>query len=235
MSSKEPNGFSILCVFNDQEKLHNYLVQSLERQKAPYELIAIDNRNNAFKCAARVLNAAAAKAKYDHLMFVHQDVALGSDTWLLDARNAIAHLDDFGAAGAAGKSGQGLVANVLYGIPPKKLECAPIQAPVPVQTLDGCLLIVPKEIFLAIGFDEQTCPGWYLYVADYCLDVARLGRKVYVLPHAIYHESIGLANRRVYQEARRNIINKHQSHVSAIYMTVGDWKSRPKIPETIPR
>lgn len=225
MRSKSADGVSIICVFNDTEKLQRLLVPSLQKQKVDHELIAIDNRENHFTCAARVLNAAARTARYDHLMFVHQDVALGSDNWLDEALKDIARLAVFGAAGAAGKDAGGLVGNVSYGNPPRKLDCPPIEAPVPVQTLDGCLLIVPKALFLQIGFDEQTCPGWYLYVANYCLDATRLGRGVYVLPHAIYHESIGIGKRRFYQKTWNNIITRHRNHFDSIYLTVGDWKN----------
>ncbi len=221
---KAAKGVSIICVFNDQEKLDRLLIPNLKIQKAEYELIAIDNRQNDFTCAASVLNAAAGKAKYDNLMFVHQDVALGSYTWLCDTLKDLAQLDEFGGAGAAGKNAGGLVGNVTYGNPPRKLACPAIEAPVPVQTLDGCLLTVQREFFLKIGFDEITCPGWYLYVANYCLDAARLGRKVYVLPHAIYHESIGLGKRRFYQKTWKNIIARHRGNFDSIYLTVGDWK-----------
>ena len=225
MTHPEPKGFSIICVFNDQNKLDKYLVESLKNQKTACELIAIDNRTQRFKCAATVLNAAAARAKYDLLMFVHQDVALGSDTWLADARNDISRLENFGAAGVAGNSARGLVAGVYHGNPPEPIGRARLTKPVPVQTVDGCLLIVPKKLFLETGFDARTCPGWYLYVANFCLDMARLGRRVYVLPREIYHESTGPGNRRVFDEARRNIINKHRDQVDMIYTTVGEWKT----------
>ncbi|WP_041280886.1 glycosyltransferase, partial [Desulfosudis oleivorans] len=225
MAHPEPKGFSIICVFNSQAKLDKYLVESLKHQKTACELIAIDNRPQRFKCAATVLNAAAARAKYDLLMFVHQDVALGSDTWLADARNDIDLLENFGAAGVAGNGPLGVVASILHGTPPRRLGRVRLTKPVPVQTVDGCLLIVPKKLFLETGFDARTCPGWYLYVANFCLDMARLGRKVYVLPREIYHESTGPGNPRVLDEARRNIINKHRDQVDIIYTTVGEWKT----------
>ena len=94
-----------------------------------------------------------------------------------------------------------------------------------VLTLDGCLIIVPRKIFEGISFDETTSNGWYLYVVDYCLDLTRLGYNIYVLPHQIYHESMGPYDCSVYEKARKNILEKHQTHTKMIYTTVGDWKT----------
>jgi hypothetical protein len=70
---------------------------------------------------------------------------------------------------------------------------------------------------------EETCSGWYLYVADYCLTLKRHGCKVYVLPNEIYHKSTGPADREVYGETVSNMIRKHREHVPTIYTTVGEW------------
>ncbi|MFZ5564191.1 MAG: glycosyltransferase [Thermodesulfobacteriota bacterium] len=228
MPDKTSAGFSIICVFNDRKKLSRYLIQSLKLQKTRYELIAIDNRQNIFPCAATVLNETAARARYDLLMFVHQDVALLSDTWLTDAQNNIESLDNFGGAGVAGNGPQGVVAGIFHGTPPKPVGRVRITKPMPVQTVDGCLLIVPKNLFLGTGFDERTCPGWYLYVANFCLDMARQGRHIYVLPREVYHESTGPGNSRVLDETRKNIIQKHRDHVGMIYTTMGEWSTGTK-------
>ena len=153
---KKPNGFSIICVFNDQSKLNDYLVRSLQMQEARFELLTIDNRGGEITCGAKVLNKTALNAKYDHLMFVHQDVALGSVTWLSDVQRDIGYLSRFGAAGVAGKSETKFAASVSHGIPPQFVGPKRLTEAVPVQTLDGCLIIVPKKVFLKNGFDEKT-------------------------------------------------------------------------------
>ena len=219
----------MICVFNDQSKLDNCLVRSLRMQEARFELLVADNRYGKITCGAKTLNEMALNAKYDYFMFVHQDVTLGSAAWLGNVQGDFKHLKQFGAAGVAGKSEAGLSASVFHGTPPQFVGPQHLTEAVPVQTLDGCLMIVPKEIFLKNGFDEKTCKGWYLYVVDYCLDLARRGLKVYVLPHEVYHESRGPSDPTVYEETKQNIIRKHRCHTSMVYTTMGNWKTGRKL------
>lgn len=220
-----PNGFSIICAYNSQNKLERFLLKSLRGQSAPYEILLIDNRQGEFKSAPRILNETARKAKFDHLMFVHQDVTLDSPSWLADVQKTLPRLGSFGAAGVAGRNSKNMFASVLHGNPPKPVGAHRLKRPVPVQTLDGCLMIVPKAVFLEQGFDEATCDGWYLFVADYCLDLARRGLNVYVLPQKIYHESPGPSDPAVYEQTKARLLGKHHDHVTEICTTVGVWKT----------
>lgn len=76
---------SVVCVYNNEKTLKSVLLESLERQTVEYELITLDNRDGRFKSAAEALNYGGAKAKGDYIMFVHQDMWLGTDSWLEDA------------------------------------------------------------------------------------------------------------------------------------------------------
>ncbi|MBN1547649.1 MAG: hypothetical protein JW902_13440 [Syntrophaceae bacterium] len=219
-------GFSIICACNDYDKLDRYLIPSLNRQKSPHELFVIDNSDGHYSSAASILNQTAKKAQYDYLMFVHQDVALLSETWLFDTQNRLNSLKNLGAAGVAGRGKRGRVkAAVLHGIPPRPAGREPLQNNVKVQTLDGCLLIVPKHIFERLPFDEAHS-GWYLYVAGYCLDLLRNGYQSYVIPELIYHESTGPADPCTYEGAIQYLIAKHGSRIDTIYTTVGKWKTK---------
>jgi GT2 family glycosyltransferase len=218
-------GFSIICVYNNRRKLNDYLIRSLNHQTFPFEFLAIDNTQGEAISAARVLNKTAGKARYDYLMFVHQDVALDSKEWLANVRRDLDSLYRLGAAGVAGKSQNGLAASVSHGNPPFFVGPEKLNSPVQVQTLDGCLMIVPRKIFERLSFDETTLEGWYLYVVDYCLDLTRLGYRIYVLPHQIYHESTGPSDSSVYRKTLNKILEKHRSHTRMIYTTVGDWQT----------
>ena len=220
------DGFSIICVYNNRDKLDHFLLKSLEGQSATFEFIGIDNQAGKFASAPQVLNEAAKGAKFDHLMFVHQDVALSSSDWLADVQNTLKQVRRYGAVGVAGAAGSGVHASVSHGVPPQPASKRRLKRPKAVQTLDGCLMIVPKSIFAEQGFDEETCRGWYLYVADYCLDLDRRGLKVYVLPHGIYHEGTGpSSDPSVYESARRALLMKHREHVRKVYMTIGVWET----------
>jgi len=217
--------FSVICAFNDPERLGKFLLPSLRRQGAPFELIAVDTRGGGQAGAAATLNEAAGGARGGYLMFVHQDVALGSDSWLADACRDLGRISRLGAAGVAGAWRGGSVASVSHGDPPRLACPGQIRKPFRVQTLDGCLMIVPGEVFRRVRFDESTCGGWHLYVADYCLDLARLGYRVHVLPHPVYHESTGPKDPGVYEVARRRLLEKHRARESTIYTTVGVWRT----------
>jgi hypothetical protein len=220
---QEAQGISVICAYNNREKLDKYLVRSLDRQKSPFELLVIDNTQGRYPSAAGILNETAKMARYDYLMFVHQDVALMADTWLIDAQRSLIHLRDLGAVGAAGNGSKGVASSVHHGNPPfRKLRKKP-RKPVPVQTLDGCLMIVPKAVFQKIPFDEKVVNGWYLYTANYCLDLTRAGYLIYVLPCAVYHESTGPADPVSYDQARQVLIERHRDHLKVIYTTVGTW------------
>lgn len=226
--SAQEKGFSVICVYNDRQKLDDYLGKSLNRQTLPFELIAIDNTTGKFKSAAPLLNEAARKARYDYLMFAHQDVFLRSRKWLEKALQDLEKLHPFGAAGVAGKIDEELLASVRHGNPPHVVGRRKLRKPVRVQTLDGCLMIVSREIFLNIPFDEKAVDGWMLYVANYCLDLIRHGYGNFVLPHDVYHESTGCNDRNAIQKVMDKIIARHQDHIEIIYTTVGTWKTSPE-------
>ena len=218
------NGFSIICAFNNQQKLNQFLIKSLQNQDFPFELITIDNTNNHYSCAAETLNNAVEKAYYQYLMFVHQDIELIKSDWLSNVARTLDSIPLFGAVGVAGKNIEGLFASVYHGTPPHLVSSERLANPVLVQTLDGCLVITHKKIFKKIKFDKETCSGWYFYVTNYCLDLAQLGYKVYVLPQMVYHESIGPSNSQVYEQTKQAIISKHRKYLTKIYTTMEDWE-----------
>ncbi len=218
-------GISVICVYNNRDKLDRYLIRSLQGQDAPFELLAVDNTRGRYPSAAAILNKTAKKSRCEYLMFVHQDVALMSDTWLRDAHTAVRRLSDLGAAGVAGNGRKGGVKSVIHGNPPfRKLRKKP-RTPVQVQTLDGCLMIVPREVFHKIPFDEGSVNGWYLYIAHYCLELIRAGYLIYVLPYTVYHESTGPSDPNAYEGARQDLIARHRDHLPVIYTTMGTWKT----------
>ncbi|MFZ2445470.1 MAG: hypothetical protein WAW37_03860 [Syntrophobacteraceae bacterium] len=218
---------SVICVYNNINILNKYLLRTLRRQDSPFQSITIDNTSGKYKSAPKILNDFAGKARHDYIMFVHQDVGLRSDTWLTDVEAQIKTLDRFGAAGAAGKHVDGRFASsIWHGDPPEPINPARLREPVPVQTIDGCLMIVSRAAFQKMPFDEQTCKGWYLYVADYCLDLGRSGRKVYVLPNEVHHESPGPSDPKLYMNTVRDIVEKHKEHTPVIRTTIGEWDTR---------
>jgi hypothetical protein len=223
-ADKSTAGVSVICPFNSREKLERYLLPSITSQRAPHELLLIDNTRGHHPSAAQVLNRTARQAVYDHLLFVHQDVSLDHPNWLTDALEELSTLKRLGAAGVAGRNRKGMVSSVYSGFPRRLVgEGWKPSVPVRVQTLDGCLLLVSRKLFLKFPFDESATDGWYLFVANYCLDLARMGHRSYVLTQGVFHESLGPANLSVLENSRARIVARHRDHIRTLYTTVGIW------------
>ena len=215
---------SIVVVYNDERGLNEILLRSLSDQTAKFELIAVDNTGGQFKSAAEALNHGGKQAKGKYIMFVHQDVDLGSISWLENVEEALDDISDLGIAGVAGLSEE------------KKnhwgrrrgyfSDCGetwgnPIQKPEEVQTLDECLLIVPKLIFSKTQFDEETFDGWHCYGVDYCLRVKQMGLRTCVLPAFIYHRSLKLNVKNLHKYQKR-VYSRHGKNYKKIHTMGGE-------------
>ena len=80
---------SLVCVYNNNDILNEYLFKSLEDQTAKFEFIPIDNTGKKFASAAQALNYGGEKAKGDYILFAHQDVNFCSLSWLEDAEKIL--------------------------------------------------------------------------------------------------------------------------------------------------
>lgn len=236
---------SVVCVYNNESLLRDCLVKSLHEQTVEHELIALDNTQGRFSSAAQALNYGGKLAKGKYIMFVHQDVDLCSKTWLEEAEKILESISGLGIAGVAGMSGNGNTnrergRNIIkHGKPAKFWSWGTaIQKPEPVQTLDECLVIIPKSIFDLLPFDEKVCDNWHIYAVDYCLSVQKLGFGVYAIPMFIYHKSTGASTKSClqsvlslgwlpheYYQTLGKLLRKHKTNVKQVYTTVEDWNT----------
>ncbi len=239
---------SIVCTYNDEEILRDYLLKSLKDQTVEFELIKIDNTRNRFKSAAEALNYGGEKAKGKYIMFVHQDVDLCSSTWLKDVERILESIPDLGIAGITGMNEEGKKLNVIkQSIPPRWLPHIPIQKPTRAQTVDECLVIIPKSIFDMLPFDETVCDDWHLYAVDYSLSLKEWDKGVYVIPVVIHHlfksyikypESVVARIKDYFQtilslgslptgyyQTLPKVLKKHKKYFKWIYTTSGIWNS----------
>lgn len=231
---------SIVCVFNDQHTLQECLLASLARQSAKYELHTLDNRNFKYSSAAEALNTGAKNANGEYIMFVHQDIILEKETWLVDTERILNSIKNLGVAGVAGRQEKTRynTASVTHGIPPKFVGKIHLDEPVEVQTLDECLILIPRKVFTALKFDQNTCNDWHLYSIDYCLSVLNTGYKNYVIPTATYHKSLGRSTKSIiqilfqigslpqgYVNTVAKVIRKHRKKHKRIYTVCGTWNT----------
>jgi len=217
---------SIVSVYNNRSLLEKYLLKSLKNQTIDFELILVDNTSGKFNSAAEALNYGGHKTKGKYLMFVHQDYDLVTNNWLDEAENVLESLDSFGIVGVAGKSDKNVISNIKTGVPPILSSLFHIDEPKKVQTLDECLIIIPKTVFQKIKFDEITCDNWHLYATDYCLSVKKAGLDVYVIPLSGYHVSPGYSfSGEDYYSTLKKLVKKHKDYNNWIYTTTGSWST----------
>lgn len=230
---------SIVCVYNNEKILNDYLLKSLKNQTVDYELILLDNIEGQFKSAAEALNHGGKQAKGKYITFVHQDVDLSSNSWLEEAEKILDSIHNLGIAGVAGmKAKKGVLTLVEHGAPPRWAGSITIKKPEEVQTLDECLVIIPKSAFKSLQFDEEICDDWHLYAVDYCLSVKELGYDVYVIPMYVYHLSPGSKSKsklqivldlgslpKGYYSTMNKLLQKHKGYYKRIYATGADWNT----------
>ncbi len=217
---------SIVSVYNDQSLLEKRLFKKLDTQTLDFELILLENTSQKFNSAAEALNHGGNKAKGEYLMFVHQDYDLESDRWLADAEEIINNLENVGIVGVAGKYDRNMISNITTGVPPFLAGPIQIKEPKKVQTLDECLIIIPKKIFKEIQFDEDVCDNWHLYATDYCLTAQKAGYDVYVIPLGGYHASPGYSfSPEAYYSTLKKLVKKYKGDYKWIYTSTGSWST----------
>ena len=109
-----------------------------------------------------------------------------------------------------------------------EVGCA--EKPVEVQTLDECLLIIPRPVFRKLQFDEKLFDGWDCYGTDYCLSAKELGYKAYVIPiscsHSCLRGSYDLWEFKSLHKYQKITYKKHKKKYKIIYTFLGDisWR-----------
>jgi hypothetical protein len=202
-------------VYNDSAVLAARLLQSLERQTRKVEIISIDNRDGRFSQAAAALNAGAANATGDWIVFAHQDVAFLSDRWAEHVEQRLESCPDIGWAGVAGFTATGRKVGLILGM--ASVWGAAFTGTLEVQTLDECVLIHRRQP--GPYFDEEI-GGWHAYGVDACCDALIRRFRNYVLDAPVWHDSKG-TNVSGLRDAHHYVWLKHRGRIREIFTTCG--------------
>jgi GT2 family glycosyltransferase len=189
----------------------NSLIDSIEDTAGvDFEVITIENQGQFSICAA--YNQGLAKAKYNYLCFVHEDVIFKSPGWGLEAVSVMKNNEDIGLIGVAGSKfksslhlgwyvpilkemsrgciyqGQNSFESVFDDFDPNEIK----QQVEDVVILDGVILFTKKSIFQKCFFDEKMLTGFHGYDTDFSLQVFFSGKRVVVdRAMKIFHFSLG--------------------------------------------
>lgn len=224
MKNIDPPLFSVVCVYNDEKILEDYLLKGLSDQDCSYETLLIDNRNGSYVSAASAFNSVLQGAKGRYVIFSHQDIFLGRSDSLSQIEKTLEGWGENVVAGIAGKKeGSWTISNITHGDPPSRPGKTGVQKAEKVQTFDECFYVVSKKLLDRSPFDEVTCSGWHLYAVDYCLSVENYAT-VLVLPlQGIHHKGGNSFDLGGYYQILKKVAGKHRGDVKKIYTTCGDW------------
>lgn len=213
---------SIICVYNNQEILEEYLIKSLDSQTDNYELILVDNRENQFSSASSALNYGAGQAHGEYLVFAHQDINFSDKNWIKNTSKQLDELSNIGIVGVAGKTVDSIVrSNIKQGLTPVDVSPYKLDVAEKASTIDECLFIIPKEVFDMIPLNEE-CDDWHLYAVDYVYNIKNKGLDAYIIPTLLEHRSKGASMSEGYYKTLPKLQKKYLKR-GLIRTCMGDW------------
>lgn len=222
--------FSFICPSNDRAVFDACTGASLAAQgNRDFELICVDTVAQRYASAAAALNAGAAQAQGDYLVFLHQDICFEDPNFVERLADWVRRCD-FAVAGVAGadrgssrwrtKSRTNIVQGADKHHSGRFIEG---DGALPCQTLDECLFIIPRALFCTREFPEFF-PTWHLYAVEYCLWALRENRgAVLALPLKLWHRSSGASFNLNYFDALSVLRRDYRRFTGMIYTTMGAW------------
>lgn len=212
----------IICSVDAQaaETLRQNMAETIG---VPHEVLVFDNRHTAYGIG-KVYNLCARNARYDLLCFAHEDIRFDTPDW---GRTIAEQLQraDCGVIGFAGSTARpdtpsGWRINREYSrlhyiqrqgerkhlkvFNPGKERFARV------VTLDGLCLLVRKQVWDEVRFDEETFPGFHAYDMDFTTAVGRRYRNYVCNEVLVEHFSSG-----AYSPAWIESMQKYQQKWSA--------------------
>ena len=199
----------IICSVNPIQ-LQNISKNIAETIGLPYELIEIDNTNSK-KGICSIYNDAAAKAKYNYLCFVHDDVKFHTMSWggiLSDLLNKA----DIGLVGVSGTTYKSVIPSswtackkdfyrintiqhsdeninpLKYNINPDLISFSEV------AIVDGVFLATRKEVISEFSFDEISLKGFHGYDFDLSMQITQKYKIVVTHQILLEHFSPGKYN-----------------------------------------
>lgn len=143
-----------------------------------YEIIKIDNPGLMGICEA--YNKGAQKAKFESLLFLHEDVKFHSQNWGLNLQKYY-ELSDLGVLGVAGctrkfhlpygfdsglyREGKMFVNHSNY----EKVTFIQPQFPLKVKVIDGVLIGMKRKVWQELPFNSDKIKGFHFYDLDISL------------------------------------------------------------------
>jgi glycosyltransferase involved in cell wall biosynthesis len=209
---QESNLISLIVSSANKNNLDALSKSVLTTIGIPYELIEVYNPGKMSICEA--YNKGAAKARYDILCFVHDDVEFITPDW---GKNILQHFADDPGTGILGVGGSICKCRMASAWPqPVEGSTAYSRLNVKQQykhsqrenahdyinpfnekkshviTLDGVLLITKKETWQSHPFDEKLLKGFHGYDLDFSMNIGRKKNNYVIYDVLLVHKSEGV-------------------------------------------
>lgn len=214
---------SFICASNNKKLYNQCIVPSLKIQKnRDFEIIRVDTTAKHYSSAAAALNDGASRAKGDYFVFLHQDIVIDNENFIDELMKMIKR-QPFYVAGVAGAKQIGINrvhTNIIHSN--NKIPAGtPCEKIIPMETLDECLFIIPREIFERKGGFKEYAPSWHFYCVEMCLWANKQKKNsVLLFPLKLWHLSIGNPINKSYFETLRAI---QKEYPMKICTTCGNW------------
>lgn len=192
----------VVCATNPElvEKLRKNICGTMGKDSV-YEIIALDNTLNP-KSISEVYNEGARKARYENLLFIHQDAGFVSKDWLDPIEEKLREP----GCGVIGFAGSILMVNAPGGwnvMPqwcifnleecgvPNRRNLNPEKPFVEVVAVDGFAIFVRKDVWEKHPFDEYLLTGFHCYDVDFSLGIGSEYKNYVCCDIQVFHNSCG--------------------------------------------
>lgn len=171
-----------------------------------YEIICIDNSSNQYSmCSA--YNEGVRRANGEYLCFMHEDIRFLSGNWGGVAVRELSN-EKVGMIGLIGSTYYDRSMSYWCHSPfcvghnwvgKEHRVFSKHTTPVDVVTADGLWLVIARDMFRFIRWDEDLFTGFHMYDMDISMQVLKTGRRIRVVPEVeINHWSNGVFSRSFY-------------------------------------
>lgn len=151
----------------------------------PFEIIKIENPGKMSLCEA--YNTGAAKARFENLLFLHDDIAFKKENW---GNLLIEHLKD-SETGVIGIAGSRYVPTAPSGWFIEKDEKENACGKLTAIALDGVFMSCTKTKFSSVNFNESQIKGFHGYDYDFSLRMAKKYQNYIIKDIPVEHFSNG--------------------------------------------
>ncbi|TXB63804.1 glycosyltransferase [Phaeodactylibacter luteus] len=217
----------IICSINSNllERLKQNIADTIN---CSYEIVIIDNTSNKYSIS-QAYNLGARKAKFSHLLFLHEDVAFHTKDWG-EALKVLLDKTEIGLVGVSGAVCKSRYPSTWSMIPTEFYRINAVQRWKDgkttqhiqkeaehrnfseVSVVDGVFLAMRKDVWHDFPFNEQDLKGFHFYDMESSLLIGR--RYTVVVTHDILleHFSEGSINKKWIDES----LKWHKRHKNSL-------------------